>query len=154
RDTRSCWDRLSHSIAPLVCENCDCASGSNPLNRINMRRQACVTWSNMIDRKLLIDTNIFIGLEDQTEVAPELASMVQLCNQHDAHIFIHEAAVEDINRDKDIQRRKVSLSKLAKFEQLKGIPCPPDSELVARFGPMPKPNDKVDVALLHALDIG
>lgn len=108
----------------------------------------------MTGRKLLIDTNIFIGLEDQKEVAPELASMVQLCNQHGVHIFIHEAAVEDINRDKDAQRRKISLSKIPKFEQLKGIPRPPDVDLIARFGPMPKANDKVDVALLHALDIG
>jgi len=108
----------------------------------------------MTGRKLLIDTNVFIGLEDQKEVAPELASMVQLCNQHGVHIFIHETAVEDVNRDKDLQRRKVSLSKLSKFEQLRGIPRPPDADLVARFGPMPKANDKVDVSLLHALDIG
>ncbi len=108
----------------------------------------------MTGRKLLIDTNIFIGLEDQKEVAPELASMVQLCNQHGVHIFIHEAAIEDINRDKDAQRRKVSLSKLPKFEQIRGIPRLSDTDLVARFGPIPKANDKVDVALLHALDIG
>ena len=108
----------------------------------------------MTGRKLLIDTNVFIGLEDPKEVAPELASMVQLCNQHGVHLFIHEAAVEDITRDRDIRRRKVSLSKINKFESLKGIPKPPEADLVARFGPMPKPNDNVDVALLHALDIG
>jgi hypothetical protein len=54
----------------------------------------------MTGRKLLIDTNVFIGLEDPEEVAPELASMVQLCNQHAVHLFIHEAAVEDITRAK------------------------------------------------------
>ena len=33
-------------------------------------------------------------------------------------------------------------------------PCePPKADLEAKFGAMPKPNDEVDVALLHALDI-
>jgi predicted GNAT family N-acyltransferase len=108
----------------------------------------------MTGRKLLIDTNVFIGLEDQREVTPELAAMVQQCNQYGVHIFIHEAALDDIKRDKDVARRKVSLSKINKFEQLKGIPTPPTADLVLRFGAMPKPNDVVDVALLHALDIG
>jgi predicted GNAT family N-acyltransferase len=108
----------------------------------------------MTGRKLLIDTNVFIGLEDQKEVAPELAAMVQQCNQYGVHIFIHEAALDDIKRDKDVARRRVSLSKVNKFEQLKGIPIPPGAELIARFGQMPKPNDIVDVALMHALDIG
>jgi len=108
----------------------------------------------MTDRKLLIDTNVFIGLEDQKEVAPELAGMVAQCNQHSVHIFIHEAALEDIKRDKDAARRRVSISNVNKFEQLKGISTPPKADLIARFGNMPKPNDEVDVALLHALDIG
>jgi hypothetical protein len=30
----------------------------------------------MTGRKILIDTNVFIGLEDQKEIAPEFAKMV------------------------------------------------------------------------------
>jgi rRNA-processing protein FCF1 len=105
-------------------------------------------------RKLLIDTNVFIGLEDQKEVAPEAAKMLQLCAQHSVHLFVHEAAIEDINRDNDVDRRKVSLSKLKKFEHLKKVKQPSAAKLAARFGAMPKPNDVVDVAVLHAVDIG
>src|SRR3984893_1294672 len=108
----------------------------------------------MTGRKILIDTNVFIGLEDQKEIAPEFAKMVQLCGQHGVRVFVHEAAIDDIKRDQDVARRKISLSKVKKFEQLTGINQPPIEELVANFGPMPKPNDAVDVALLHALDIG
>lgn len=108
----------------------------------------------MTDRKFLIDTNIFIGLEDQKEVPPELAEMANLCSQNHVRLFVHEDALKDINRDKDAIRRKISLSKLSKFERLKGIPLPPESELEERFGKISKVNDKVDVALLHALDIG
>lgn len=108
----------------------------------------------MTDRKLLIDTNVFIGLEDQREVAPEFAELLQLCNQHSVHVFVHEAALADIARDTNITRRNVSLSKVRKFEQLKNVRQPSRATLEQRFGAMPKPNDLVDVALLHALDIG
>jgi hypothetical protein len=100
----------------------------------------------MSGRKLLIDTNVFIGLEDEREVAPEFATLQQLCAQHSVRIFIHERAADDIRRDRDAKRRAISLSKIRKCQ-------PPKADLEARFGAMPKPNDEVDVALLHALDI-
>jgi ribosomal protein S18 acetylase RimI-like enzyme/rRNA-processing protein FCF1 len=103
--------------------------------------------------KLLIDTNVFIGLEDQKEVSPEFSKMIELCGKHGVHVFVHEMALEDIKRDKDAARRKVSVSKVKKFELLKKVKQPSTTKLVATFGPMPKPNDVVDVALLHALQI-
>jgi ribosomal protein S18 acetylase RimI-like enzyme len=106
------------------------------------------------DRKLLIDTNVFIGLEDQREVAPIFAELLQLCNQHSIHVFVHDAALSDIGRDTNIARRNVSFSKVRKFEQLKNVRQPSRAKLEQQFGPMPKPNDVVDVALLYALDIG
>ncbi len=108
----------------------------------------------MTDRNLLIDTNVFIGLEDPREVAPEVAELQYLCSHHSIHIFVHEAALADIGRDRDEARRNISLSKVRKFEQLKNVREPPRAMLEQRFGAMVKPNDVVDVALLHALDIG
>jgi GNAT superfamily N-acetyltransferase len=107
----------------------------------------------MSGRKLLIDTNVFIGLEDEREVPPDFATLQQLCAQHGVRIFIHERAAEDIGRDRDTRRRAISLSKIRKFEQLKGVSQPPKADLEAKFGAMPKANDGVDVALLYALDI-
>jgi hypothetical protein len=107
----------------------------------------------MSGRKLLIDTNVFIGLEDEREVAPEFATLQQLCAQHSVRIFIHERAADDIRRDRNDKRRAISLSKIRKFEQLQRVSQPPKADLEAKFGSMPKLNDEVDVALLHALDI-
>ena len=104
--------------------------------------------------KILIDTNVFIGLEDEKEVAPELAAMQQACGKHGVRIFVHEAALQDIRRDADVQRRAVSLSKVKKFETLKGVHQPSRDELCSRFGTINRRNDEVDVALLHALDLG
>jgi hypothetical protein len=107
----------------------------------------------MSGRKLLIDTNVFIGLEDAREVPPEFATLLHLCAQHSVRVFTHERAAEDIGRDHDTKRRAISLSKIRKFEQLKRVSQPPKADFEAKFGAMPKPNDEVDVALLHALDI-
>src|SRR5438477_2285604 len=106
----------------------------------------------MNTRKLLIDTNVFIGLEDPKEVDPAWANVVRKCAEHSVAIFAHDAAVQDINRDPDDVRRAVSLSKLKKFQRLAAPPLPDRASLESQFGPINKPNDEVDVALLYALD--
>ena len=65
--------------------------------------------------KYLIDTNVFIGLEDWQEVSPEFAALTQLAAKHGVGVFVHEVARDDLERDPDLARRRVSLSKVAKF---------------------------------------
>jgi hypothetical protein len=79
------------------------------------------------------DPNVFIALEDQKEVTPDVAQMERLCGQYGVRIFVHEAAVDDIKRDPDAARRKISLSKVRKFEQLTKITQPPLADLAASF---------------------
>jgi ribosomal protein S18 acetylase RimI-like enzyme len=105
-------------------------------------------------QKLLIDTNVLIGLEDWRTVVPEFAQLQKLCSQHGHRLFVHEAALADVGRDKDAVRRRITLSKLEKFERISGIRLPRTADLSARYGIISKPNDDVDVALLYALEIG
>ena len=103
--------------------------------------------------KLLIDTNVFIGLEDTKQINPASAEIVRKCGEHAVGIFVHEAALLDIARDRDATRRGISLSKVRKFQELKSPKLPDNVALETQFGPIRKPNDEVDVALLHALSI-
>jgi ribosomal protein S18 acetylase RimI-like enzyme len=103
--------------------------------------------------KLLIDTNVFIGLEDPKRVDPALAELVRKCAEFTVGVFVHEAALADISRDKDATRREISLSKVRKFQELKAPKLPEKAALEAKFGAIRKANDEVDVALLHALDL-
>ena len=57
-----------------------------------------------------------------------------------------------MTRDSDIARRAVTLSKLDKFQKLRGVPAPDQATLVARFGPINSENDRSDVGLLVALE--
>ena len=102
--------------------------------------------------KLLIDTNVVIGLEDAQPVQASLAELVRLSGEHGIGLFVDGANYDDVVRDKDERRRAVTLSKLAKFQQLRGIPLPAESELVVRFGTINSDNDRSDVRFLVALD--
>lgn len=102
----------------------------------------------------LIDTNVVIGLEDNHPVVPVLADLISLASKHQIGVFVHEAARDDIRRDKDAKRRKISLSKLRKFQILSKVTGLAPEELETLFGASRTPNDEVDAILLHALYIG
>lgn len=102
--------------------------------------------------KLLIDTNVVIGLEDPRPVQDSLAELVRLSNEHGVGLFVDGANYDDIARDEDIARRDVTLSKLAKFQKLRGVPIPSESLLASRYGPIKNENDRSDVCLLLAVD--
>ena len=107
----------------------------------------------MSSQNYLIDTNVFIGLEDDQKVDEEVASLLALANKHSVNVFIHEAAKDDIARDSNHDRRAISLSKIGKFRTLNKVRGLRPEDLEAAFGPLPKPNDIVDATLLHALEI-
>lgn len=102
--------------------------------------------------KLLIDTHIVIGLEDPKPVESRLAEVSRLSNEHGVGLFVEGANYDDIARDRDTERRSVTLSKLDKFQKLAPLPNESDADLVARFGAISNDNDRSDARLLAALD--
>jgi ribosomal protein S18 acetylase RimI-like enzyme len=104
--------------------------------------------------KYLIDTNVFIGLEDHAEVAPVFAALQQEAARYGVGIYVHAASVDDIQRDKDAARRRVSLSKIQKFPVIARVMGLDNVALETRYGALRKSNDIVDATLLHALEIG
>jgi len=108
----------------------------------------------MSSQSYLIDTNIIIGLEDNHTVKPAYSTFSSLAAKHKIDVLVHEAARDDINRDKNVARRAISLSKLDKFQELAKVKGLKKSDLEQEFGPLAKHNDVVDAQLLHAVKIG
>jgi len=106
----------------------------------------------MAGLKLLVDTNIVIALEDPQPVEASLAELVRLCNEYSVGVFVDEATYEDVYRDVNAERRAVTLSKLKKFQRLRGIPIPSDAVLESKFGSIANEQDRSDVRLLAAVD--
>jgi len=100
----------------------------------------------------LFDTNVVIGLEDPQPVAASLAELVRLSGEHAVGLFVDGANYDDVARDKDRIQRAITLSKLPKFQQLRGVPVLGEAALAARFGSIRNDNDRSDVRLLAALD--
>ena len=108
----------------------------------------------MSTQTYLIDTNVIIHLEDNKTVEPAFSALTSLSAKHKVDIFVHEAARDDVSRDKDLARRAISLSKLSKFQTISKVRGLTVTELSTAFGSLPRPNDVVDATLLHALQIG
>lgn len=98
----------------------------------------------MSSQAYLIDTNVIIGLEDHHAVQPAFAALLLIAAKHKVDVLVHEAAKDDIGRDRDEHRRKVSLSKLDKFQILKKVRGLTAADLERDFGSLPRPNDIVE----------
>src|SRR5262249_48652127 len=72
--------------------------------------------------KLLIDTNVVVGLGDAQPVQASLAELLRVRAGHGIGLFVDGATCADVARDKVERRRAVALSKVAKCQQLRGIP--------------------------------
>ncbi|WP_141700541.1 GNAT family N-acetyltransferase [Methyloceanibacter superfactus] len=104
--------------------------------------------------KFLIDTNVVIGLEDNSPADARLTDLARKCSTHGVRLFVDSAVDDDIQRDRDAERRSITLSKLERFERLAGVPYPDDAELARRYGAISSDNDLSDVRLLFCLEQG
>lgn len=108
---------------------------------------------NGIPQKILIDTNIIIDLEDNKEIDASYSEMNRICAEYGIQIWIHESSHKDILRDKDEERKKISLSKLEKYPIIHRTPRTKQQK-EAKFGPIKNHHDEVDTDLLVSLDLG
>lgn len=102
--------------------------------------------------RILLDTNIFIPLEDSSGVLDaSLGTFVKLANQNGHQLLVHPASIEDIERDQDRERKSITLSRTEKYPLLE---FPPEltAQQVKGLGlSQTKDNDRVDNLILYAL---
>ncbi|NOQ23941.1 MAG: hypothetical protein GQ564_01140 [Bacteroidales bacterium] len=103
--------------------------------------------------KILIDTNILIQLEDNKIIEKEFSRFYKLAISNDCKVLYHANAIpKDIERDKDIERRKVILSKLEKYERLDNC-AEPSQDFLSKIK-NEKINDQIDNRQLFQLHKG
>lgn len=97
--------------------------------------------------RFLLDTNILIPLEDSNvQLQPGLANFVRLAQEYGHPLVFHPASEEDINRDKNADRRTRTRNRLAQYTRLDGVSdCPWNTTET-------QPNDACDNAILFALE--
>lgn len=97
--------------------------------------------------RFLLDTNILIPLEDSNvPLQPGLANFVRLAQEHGHPLVFHPASEEDINRDRDTDRRIRTQNRLAQYTRLDNVSnCPWNTSATNQ-------NDACDNAILYALE--
>lgn len=101
---------------------------------------------------ILIDTNILIPLEDTARLLdPSLAHMCRLLDANAHILYIHPSQKDDIQRDRNVQRRGIVLSRLKQYQTIPSPPQLSDTELQHYGWRQDSDNDRIDNLLLHAL---
>jgi len=102
--------------------------------------------------RLLIDTNIFIYREDNSEVDGQLSALLKILSENNVSVLMHPDAKLDILNDKEEKRKNIILSKLNVYPLLETPPRPDnDREYLSLIGKPVKQNDIIDNNILYAV---
>lgn len=101
---------------------------------------------------ILLDTNIIIPLEDTSRILDSSFAELRKLSAEQSHcLYIHPMQLEDINRDKNQERRKIVLSRLKQYSKIENPPILSDQECHELGLSQSNDNDKVDNNVLFAL---
>ena len=102
--------------------------------------------------RILIDTNIFIGRENDHVLSDELQALLKILNSKQIEILIHPKSIEEIERDSNITRKNIALSKLNTYPILEHFPDQnKDDDFLTAVGVPSKINDEIDNAILYSV---
>ena len=102
--------------------------------------------------RILIDTNIFIGRENDHVLSYELQALLKILNSKKIEILIHPKSFEEIKRDSNISRKNITLSKLNTYPILEHFPDQnKDYDFLTAVGVPSKINDEIDNAILYSV---
>ena len=73
-------------------------------------------------KRILFDTNIIIQREDPKVLSSDFIELNKIINDLNYKIFIHPLSIDDINRDRDEERKSISLSKIATYSSIEKYP--------------------------------
>ncbi len=102
--------------------------------------------------RVILDTNIFISREDNKVVPLLVRKLLSMLNQYRIQILVHPSGMQDIESDKDTERRRIIQSKIAAYAFLETPPDPTlDIEFQSKCGSPRTANDEIDNDLIYAV---
>ena len=101
---------------------------------------------------ILLDTNIIIPLEDTSRILDSsFAELRKLSAEQQHCLYIHPMQIDDIKRDKNIERQRIVLSRLEQYSQIENPPILTEKECSKLGLSQSNDNDRVDNNVLFAL---
>ncbi|MCQ2280346.1 MAG: GNAT family N-acetyltransferase [Bacteroidales bacterium] len=101
---------------------------------------------------ILLDTNIIIPLEDTNKILDSSFAEARKLSSEQRHcLFVHPKQVDDINRDKNTERKKILLSRIKQYSTIENPPILTEEDCLNLGISQKNDHDKVDNNLLFAL---
>ena len=101
---------------------------------------------------ILLDTNIIIPLEDTGRILDaSFAELRKLAAEQQHCLYVHPLQIDDINRDKDKERKDIVLSRLNQYSKIENPPVLSEEERELLGLKESNDNDKIDNIILFAL---
>lgn len=102
--------------------------------------------------RVLIDTNILIYREDDRDVSPEISTLMKILSKTHTDVLLHPASLKDIQRDRNEERKRITLSKVEAYQILENAPVPDeDEEFFENTGAPKRVNDETDNLILYSV---
>jgi len=102
--------------------------------------------------RLLLDTNVIIPLEDSSAILEQsLSTIARIANEQGHQLLVHPSSLDDINRDTDVERRTISLSRVEKYPRLTNPPLPSEEDIERLGLAQRNDHDRVDNELLFSI---
>lgn len=102
--------------------------------------------------RILLDTNIYIYREDNHTVRSDLQDMLRRAEENGDTLLYHPSSKIDIQNDRDEERKKILLSKIAAYVELNSPPKVEDDERFQRIvGETVYIRNPVDVSILYSV---
>ena len=102
--------------------------------------------------RILIDTNILIYREDNHLVPTSLSELLRLLNKQSVVVFVHPPSVEEIKKNKNEQRRDITLSKINSYPKYEEYVDPKgDKTFEQLVGISDNDHNRIDNYLLYSI---
>ncbi|MCP5048171.1 MAG: hypothetical protein GY940_13450, partial [bacterium] len=105
-----------------------------------------------MDIRILVDTNIIISLEDNKIIDDSFSDFYRYASSNQCPVFYHPGCLQDVSRDRNLERRQIILSKMKKYRKL-----PNPARLTGEFSDIvgqKNENDRIDNEQLYQLYCG
>ena len=102
--------------------------------------------------RILIDTNIIIYREDLEKVPDDVQELLRILNETNHKVVTHPLSLEEINKDKNTERKEIVLSKLKTYPIIESPPQPEeDNDFMSFVRRTRNTHDMVDDHLLYCV---
>ncbi len=102
--------------------------------------------------RVLLDTNIFIYREDDKVISNNLQSLLRTLSRLRTEILIHPLSIDELERDKDEEIKKIIISKVQSYALLESPPDPrKDTEFKENVNWKERGKNIEDNTLLYAI---